>query len=180
MIKEYFHNIVATIQTLSKKQLEKYIVATLVVAGLLLGGIIFFTYSSSSELVSEMKVLEKQANNAASILNQYKKMQKEEDRIQALLEKHKTFNLKIFFEQFCKENGINPEPGWDTSDESINAKFEEISLPATFKGQTTEKLVQILAKIDKKEILYVKELNIKNDGAKKITFDMTIATKRSK
>ena len=186
-LKEKLQSLSSAIQQLSQKELQKYLIMTLGTVTLLLSGIIYYTHSTSTDLALNIKRTEKLANKSIRLMEQYEKLQEEENRLKDLLAKHKDFNVKIYFEQFCKQHGITPEPGWNTSVDIINEKFEEVTLPATFKNQTTEKLVQILEKFDKNELIYVKTLSIRSDKqkkdkaqqvGKKVSFDVTIATKR--
>ena len=176
---EKLQTFTSSLQQLSKKELEKYIIITLSATITVFGAIIYYSYNTSSEIAKQIKRTNLLANKSFKLLQQYDKLQSEENRLQTLLGKHKNFNIKIYFEQFCKKHSITPEPGWNTTVDIINERFEEITLPATFKGQTTEKLVNILEKLDKKELIYIKSLGIRPDKeAKKISFDITLATKR--
>lgn len=183
-VNEKLQSLSETIQQLSQKELQKYLIIVLAIAVTLISSIIYYTYSTSSQLAHDIKKTGRLARKSIRLMSQYEKLQEEENRLKDLLAKHKDFNVKIYFEQFCKQHGITPEPGWNTSIDIINEKFEEVTLPATFKDQDTQKLVQILEKFDKNELIYVKSLSIrpekykKNKAAKKISFDITLATKR--
>jgi len=107
-------------------------------------------------------------------------MTKEEQRLKDILDKNKDFTMPGFFEQFCREQNIVPEQGWNPLSEPVNDKFDEIILKATFKGLSTEKLVKIIEALDKKEIVYIKQLEIHNEGENKINVDLTLATKKYK
>ncbi len=180
-INEKLQNISEQIQRLPKKDLEKYIIIILATTSVVLGGIIYYIYNTSMHLTDQIKRTSTLASKSVNILKKYEALQEEENRLQDLLAKHKDFNVKIYFEQFCKEQNITPEPGWNTTVDTINEKFEEVTLPASFKGQTTEKLVTILEKLNKNELLYIKYLAVRAEkNTKKITFDITLATKRIK
>jgi hypothetical protein len=179
-IKETMENITVKIHGLSKKEFEKYLMLSLGAMAFLTGGMIYYIYQRSSSLVTEIRQIEKLAKKSVKISAEYEKIKEEEERLQAVLEKNKDFNMKIYFEQFCKEQSLTPESGWDTSYESINEKFDEVSISASFKKQTTEKLISVFQEIDKKEIVYVKNLRIRKEKDKTIRFDFTISTKKSK
>lgn len=178
-IAENFQSLALHIQKLSKKDLDRYIIATVAGAGILILSIIYYTYTTSSELITRIEQVKALAQKASALAQKYEKIQEEEIRLQTLLEKYKDFNIKIYFEQFCKAQGLVPDPTWDTSVETVKEKFEEVTLPATFKGQTTQKLVKILEALEKNEIIYIKMLDIKTEkSSKTISFDITLATKR--
>lgn len=179
---EALNKIASFIQNLDSKQSQKLIASIL--GGITLG-ICIVTYviqQNKTELIEKIKQLNTLAEKAARVIADNKRMTDEEFRLKDILDKNKDFTIKGFFEQFCRDMGIAPEAGWDTRTETINEKFDEISLPAVFKNQTTEVLVKILDTLDKKEIVYLKELTIKRDKdiQGKISFDITIAAKRYK
>ena len=178
-IAEQIQSLALHIQKLSKKDLDRYVIATVAGVGILLMAMIYYIYTTSSELVTRIEQVKSLGQKSSVLTQKYEKIQEEEIRLQALLEKYKDFNIKIYFEQFCKEQGLVPDPTWDTSVETVKEKFEEVTLPATFKGQTTQKLVKILEALQKNEIIYIKMLDIKTEkNSKTISFDITLATKR--
>ena len=177
---EVFAKIIAFIQQMNKKEFQHYLGITLGIVTLSTALIIYSVYSKSDDLLEKMKRINVLAVKTSTILGTYEKMKEEEERYQNSIEKNKDFTLNGYFEQFCREQNLTPEPGWVSGTESINEQFEEISLPATFKGLTTEKLVNLLDILDKKELIYVKDLKIKNTGSKQISCEITIATNKYK
>ena len=177
-----FTNFAIYLQNLNKKDFEKYLVIFLVSITILFGSITYYIYTKSSEKVTQIKSLKELTNKITKIISDNEKMQQEEQRLQQLLEQNKDFSMKIFFEQFCREQNITPESGWEAIPLPIEGseKFDEIVLSTTFKGINTQTLTKILDALDKKEIAYIKELTIKNEDNKKITVDITLATKKYK
>ena len=173
-------NLAAYIQTLNKKDFKRYLTLFLGVTTIIITMIVYHTYSKSSFLVSEIKKLEILVSKSAKIIAQNEKLEQKEQQLQQLLEQNREFSMKTFFEQFCSQQEITPDAGWETIALPVegNEKFNEVSLSASFKNQTTQNLVKILDTLDKKEIIYLKELSIKNTEDKKIAFDITIATKK--
>jgi len=106
----------------------------------------------------------------------------EEERIKALLDDNKGFSIKTFFETLTLDQKLKPELGWDTEVRSIegNDTFDEIILTATFKKQTTQSLVSLLNVLERSEIVYIKELDIKKEEKKTISFEIILATKKRK
>ena len=178
-ITEQINNLALHIQKLSKKDLDHYIIGAVASVGIILLAMVYYIHTTSSELVARIEQVKALAQKSSVLVQKYEKIQEEEIRLESLLEKYKDFNIKIYFEQFCKEQGLMPDPNWDTSVEIVKEKFEEVTLAATFKGQTTQKLVKILEALEKNEIIYIKMLNIKTEkNSKTISFDITLATKR--
>ena len=173
------------LQSLSKKQIQQYFLAFFAGTLFVTLGSIYYIHSKSIDLLNEIKRLDVLANKSISILEDNQRMDSEEQRIQSLLDQNKDFNINSYFESFCQAQNL-PSQGWgDSKTEEINDKFDEISLRATFKNQTTEKLVKILDELYKNDIIYIKNLSIKQESdkqspEKKISFDITIATKAMK
>lgn len=166
--------------SLDKKQVQRYFLIFFLISAVSLFGLVYFIYSRSTVLVDDIRRLESFANKATKILEEDQKMEDESLRIQGMIDKEKDFNIRSYFESFCQSQGL-PIQGWgDTRTREINDKFDEIYLTASFKGEKTEKLVKILEEFYKKEIIYVKNLRIKQEPDKKISFEITIATKAIK
>ncbi len=174
-----FDQAITYITSLTDKDFQKQLIALLSIVSIVVCGIVFFVYRKSSTKISHIKQIHKLAQKAAVVLSNNARIEKEEKRIEKILIENKDFNIKSYFEQFCREHDITPEPGWDTTTNPIetNEKFDEVLLPATFKNQTTKTLAPLLEDLDKKEIVYIKELTIKKEEDT-ITFDLTIATKK--
>lgn len=175
-------NIANYIQKINKKEFEKLLLIILLITSVSSLGAIYYIYNSSSSLVLKIKEITKLANKTTSILNENKKMDYEQDRLTKILEVNKNFSIKTFFEQFCQQQGIPPESNWDTITVPVegNEKLDEIILTANFKNQTTSNLTRMLENLDKNEMVYIKELIINHESNKKISFKITIATKRLK
>lgn len=165
------------IQNLNKKQLEQHIIAVLAGIALLAGIFTYFIYIESNSLLKEFKKVEDLSKKSVQILADNARLQRDAQYIQDLFDQSKDFMIKSYFETFCKEEQLTPEPGWTTRTEEPNDRYEETSLTAIFKGQTMEKLVKILSILEKKEIIYFKNITIKNESSKKISFELTLATK---
>lgn len=179
-IKTTLSGFVELIHSLDKKQFDKYLL-------MFIGGLvcvatlsIYFVYTSCKTLEADIIRLQATKKKTRRLLADYASIMAEETRLQGVLDQHKNFNLKVYFEQFCKEQGFNAAPGWDVSTNSINAQVDEIALTATFKGLTTESLVKMLQEYDKTEIVYIKNLRIKTEKDKKITCEIALATVKTK
>jgi len=177
---KYFDKIASFTQGLDHKQLQQYMIAFLVAVIGMVGIVMYFFHQKNTTLITEIKKLEKLSKDATQIITNNKKMTAEESRVKKILERKKGFSIKGFFETFAQTQNITPEAGWDTQTRDITGKFGEIILPATFRGYTTEKLVEVLVELDKEEIVYIKELTIRSVEDKKIDFDISIATKQYK
>jgi len=156
-----------------------------VVLGLLalaLAGTTYVLYMQREADIEAINGLNEIIKKNDALMAKSERISAEEERIKALLDEHKGFSIKTFFESLTNEQKLKPEPGWDTEARAIegNDAFDEIVLTAQFKGQTTQALVTLLGVLDNNPIVYVKEVAIKKEGSKTITFDLTIATKKRK
>ncbi len=178
---EFLGNAAEYILSLDSRQFMQHIGVFLGFCLLSGGGAVYYIYTLRSGYIEELKQLHVTTVKSRKIISDYEIVQNEEERVRGLLDDNKTFNMKSYFEQFCKQNNINPEFGWDTDSRSIegNDAFDEIILQAQFNNQTTEKLVSVLNNLDKNEIVYTKELEILREE-KTISFTLTIATRKHK
>lgn len=176
------YNITTFIENLNKKDFDKYLKITIASLIFLAIAFIYFFYNKNEQLIQQIKKTHNLTLKTVDIVKTFEKMQKEEERLEKLLEIDKDFNIKTFFEQFCSQQNITPEANWEATTQEFNGsdKFDEVILPVTFKNETTQKLVTILEELNKKEIVYIKELVIKNENNGKIIFDITLATKKLK
>lgn len=170
----------AYLQGLSRKQFQNVVLIVVGAAFLIVAGVNYFIYQKSLGYLAQIKQLEVLANKAVFILEDNQKMEDEALRIQGMLDQNKEFNIKSYFESFCQQNGLVPVQGFETKLDDSNEKFDEISLSASFKGLTMDKIVKILEEFYKKEIIYIKSIGIKQEQEKTVAFEITIATKSIK
>jgi len=178
----FLDTITQTISRHNTKQHQFFLAAVMGTAVAVLVGIIYFLYTQRATDIETLLSLQEASQKNNVLIMKSDRIKLEEDRIKGLLEENKGFSIKTFFETLTLEQKLTPEPGWDTEIRSIegNDTFDEIVLNATFKNQTTQKLVTLLTVLDNNEIVYIKELEIKKEPKKVITFTLTIATKKRK
>ena len=177
---EALNKIAAYVQSLEPKEFQKYLAIGLAIVIVAASLVIFYIHTKNNELITRIKQLRNLAEKSSRLIQDNREMVKEEQRWKEKLDKEKNFTMQGFFEQFCREQSLTPEPGWNAHTEAVSEKFDEITLPASFKGQTTEGLVAILTALEKKEIVYIKELTVRTESPGKISFDITLATKKYK
>ena len=179
-IKDFFIEKLYFIHSLNKQMYDRYLLITLASIGFFIGSSVYFIYNKCSTLHTEITKLQNSKKKARKLLIDFTDIDAEEIRLRTVLDQHKNFNLKIYFEQFCKEYSFSAVPNWDTTTTAINDQVDEIALSATFKAITTEGLVRMLQGFDKTEIVYIKNLHIKGDKDRKITCEITLATVKTK
>ena len=178
----FFETIAETIAHQSKQRHKVLVTSVLGGVFMVCGALLYFFYTHREADVQTITSLQEQSKKNDALISKSACIQAEADRIQALLESNQGFSIKTFFESLMQEQKLKPEPGWETETHSIegNDTFDEIALPASFKGQTTQTLVNLLGALEHNNIVYIKELEIKKEGAKNISFQLTIATKKRK
>lgn len=177
---EFMIKIATFIQTLSKKQFKDYVSIFLGGTCLLIGIIMFWTYYKSNTLIDEIKTIEKLAKKSIELLTENERIKRIEGGVRSMIDEHKDFTLKSFFETFCKEQGLSPESGWNAQSDESNPNYIETTLPALFKGQTTESIVKTLIALGKNPMIFIKNVTLRPEGGKKISFGITLATKNLK
>jgi hypothetical protein len=169
------------LQSLPRKKFQQYLLMSLGCIAASAGLLIYAIHEKKASLIQYTIDLGKLSAKSAHIIGENRKMTIEEQRIREIIDKNKGFAIKSFFEQFCREKNINPEPGWgDTHVEPINERFDEVILSATFKDLTTKNLIKILSALAPKDIVTIQELRIRTQQDKKITVDITLASKKLK
>ena len=185
MIIKQIEQLTNYLQALSKKEFQQYLIVGLVSIGILATGTTYYIYQKSSDLVTQLRQLNRNANNIARIVARHEKLQDREQNIITMLEKYPAFNINSYFERFYTKHKITPEPNWKPEEGAViigsqeNVKFQEIILQATFKNQTMQKLVELLQDLYKETIVYIKELEVRRENTK-ITIELTLATQQYK
>lgn len=181
-----FNRIITFTQSASKKEFQKYLIGILAGTAILAFGLSYYIYSSSAALKDQLKGLGKTTDSITRLLAKSKQLNIEEEKIKDILDANPNFKINTYFEEFYTKHKLKPEPGWkpDESEKVIEgaqegARYQEVTLQATFKDETMEKLVTILQDIEKEPIVYLKGLEITAEKSK-INFELTLATKQYK
>ncbi len=168
------------LQELSKKEFERYLIIFLALILVLALGIVYYISSRSATYVEQIISLQRLSDKTAYVLAENDQLLQEQQRIQSLFEQEKDFDIKVYFEQFCKQQSITAEAGWNATSSDIGDKFTETVLQVTFKGQSMQKIIEIIDALDKKETTYLKEVTIRSEPNQKITTELRIGTVRPK
>jgi hypothetical protein len=174
---EALDKIVAYIEALDKRQFRFHILGFFAGIVLIAGSILSYIASSKMDLINRLQALNKMAIKGCQIIDTHRRLVKDEQHLKLVLEQKRGFSIQAFFEQICREQSLTAEAGWATRSDHVSDIFDEITLTAHFKNLTTEKLVKFLDTLNKEEIVYLKDLQIKNSSNKTIATSITIATK---
>ncbi len=164
------------ILSLDRQTFNKYLIIALSSIFVVLSAMTYFIYTKSNTFTKQIKDIHRLSKEAKETANDYKKIQIKKNHLLSLLDQEKEFDMKSFFENFYKQQSITPDPKWDTLSSSIigNEQIKEISLPLKLKDFSTQKLIEVLEALNKKEIVYVKELKIQRDKDKTVAIDLTL------
>lgn len=175
-----FIKIMTLIRSLSKKEFERFLAVLLGGILVITLGIVYYIWSASTAYVDQIISLQRLSDKAALVLAENEQLMQEQLRLQSLFDQEKDFNIKAYFEQFYKQFNIVPEAGWDAKSTDIGDKFTETMLQATFKGQTMQKVTQIIEALDKKDTIYLKEVTIRSEPNQRVAVELKIGTVRPK
>lgn len=177
-----FKNISEFIHKLDRETFRKYLILFLGAITLLAGSMVYYINNKSNSLIEEIKNIQKASFETNQIIKKYQAVQFQKKTTKNLLDKEQGFEIKSFLESFYKEHKLKPESNWIALATPLpdNNQLEEVTLQASFKKQTTEKLVKILQSLEEKEIVHIKNLKITKESTKTISFDLTVATFRYK
>lgn len=174
--------IITHINSLNKQDWQKQLVATIVALLFFFSGVIYFIYQKSDTQIAQIRELYKLKTKSVDLLDQYQQIAQEENRITTLLEKHKDFTIKSYFEKFSKDNGLTPEPGWGDSYEITpiagSDKFEEERLIPIFKNLNTQSLIALLDKLERDLLLCLTHVSISRENDT-LTATITITAKKN-
>jgi ATP-dependent Lon protease len=178
----FLETIATHIASQNTKQQQIFIAAVLCSIALLIGGSLTYLYMQRASDIETIIQIQEQIKKNELLMAQSERIKAEEERIKELLDENKGFSIKTFFETLMLDQKLKPELGWETEVRSIegNDTFDEIILTAQFKKQTTQSLIALLNVLERNEIVYIKELDIKKEEKKTISFEIILATKKRK
>jgi hypothetical protein len=177
----FLEKLAKQIKITKEKDLRKYLFLIIACIFTITAVITYIIYNKNVELVTKMKSLDRLILKTNRILADNNAIEKKEQSIKKLIQYNKNFDIREYFEQFCKDQKIKiPLEDWDSKIQPVEGsdEFNEVILEAKFKNQTTEKLIHIIQELNKKQIVYIKALELENTGKKTININVTLAAKR--
>lgn len=169
------------LQSLTKRQFLIYILGFLSAIFVIAIATIYFFFSYSHDLEFQIKKTALLSQRSQAIIAEHERLVAEKKKLQELFAKDKEFSdIKVYFEQFYKQQGLTPVKGWDTTAREVSSDYTEVLLNATFKGLSMQKIVTMLDAFQKKEVVYVKGLTIRSEGSKQVSADILLATAQQK
>jgi len=151
------------LQNLSKKNLIQVSLGIASFIILLIIGTILWQNYTTSLLQKNLVKINKLRVESVELINKFQEVRDQQDYVSDLLTKDKDFRIKEFFDTMVKELFLERNVG-NTAEVSesqdLGNGYDEIQLGAQFTSITTKQVCEILEKIEKNKLVYVKELTL--------------------
>lgn len=172
------------IEGLERKDFYKYLIIIMAIIVVLMGLTIYWHYSSMSDLRNQIdSVNVAREKDVRSLLKRMNNVKQQRGRVKGILAKEQNFKIAGYFNDLLVQQGlIDNRIEESTSEVVVNNDNVEIALRVRFSGMTMKQLCELLDIIEKKERIYVKNLEIIKSVKIPETIDvnMTIATLQPK
>jgi hypothetical protein len=178
---EIINKIQSFIDQLEEKQFYYYAGGFLGILVLMTGGLMYYNYSRSSSLTSELAELnDERETTVRMLLTKSHRVQKEQSEINAMLAESSDFKIGAYFIEVRNKLGLTPSLE-ATSQADREDDYRESSLKARFDAITMKQLLELLQQLEQNERIYTKDLEIKKSKSPRaIDVELTIATLQPK
>jgi cell division protein FtsX len=145
---------------------------------LLLVGIFYYYYSATENLLGKIRSINVKRQDTQLILKKLKKVKKQSQEVNELLEKEPNFKIKNFFDTAIQQHKLQNKlkKSADISSETLHKKYTERKLTAQLKQISTQQLCEFLQTIEQNPRVYTKELIITKTRGAALDVMLTIAT----
>lgn len=179
-----FSDLINYINQLDTKTLFKYIGIYLAGVVILLLGVSYLYYSKLKKHTKILETTQSQALETKNIINNFLKVQEQQEDIQKILDQDKTFRILPIYENVIQSLGLSRNSSPDLQSTvnrnlSIQNKTERV-LKAQLTNVNTKNLVQLLSKLAEIKQIYPKDLIIKKSNeSQNVNIEITLATLES-
>jgi exonuclease III len=167
------------IQGLNKQQFQRYLLALFAGIFLISSFIVYRYYSNISTLKKKIVYINNKRKEIKELLERYEIVQRQQEDVDALLEKEQNFKIGGYFNTVMNQVNITKNKTRDpeTSSEVLDNGYTEIKLYASFSDLNMQKLTELLDTLEQKERIYTKDLEIyKPNQGPTINVNLLIAT----
>lgn len=139
-----------------------------------LGGILYYYYSSINSITEETETLNTERKRARKVLTQAVRVQKQRAEVNALIEEEPNFKIKRYLQDVITQIGIanNMTIGNDVTTDRDD--FRETIVSYQFTGINMRQLTELLDDIEQNQRLFTKELEITKSKKIPNTIDVSI------
>ena len=146
-------------------------------------GILYYYYSTASALQKSIKSTNTKREDVQKVLKRLSFVRAQKEEVNALLSEEKGFLITRFFSDCLDSLGLKDKlkGGKDpefSEDDVYNKKYKESRVVAQLTSITIEPLCKLLALIEEKKRVYVKDLAIKKTRNATLDITLTLATLR--
>lgn len=146
--------------SLEERTFYYYVGGFLVLMFLFSCGIVYYVYSSTSDLMNDIEAInEERSSVVRGLLEKGKRIKAKQKEINKMLAEDPTFKIGGEFNELCKKNSITPIR-LKTSQTDLDDSYQESMVTAEFDGISMKQLLEFLQVIEKIERMYVKQLDI--------------------
>jgi len=173
-------NIKDSIDRLDQQNFRNYVVIFFVVLFALLGLLYYRYYRTMHELQKKVNLNnEIREERLQPILERYEQVKQQKADVDKLLAQDADFKIAGYFNDVIKQLGLSQnlaQPA-ETTKEELENEYTEIKLYANFTNLTMKNIVELLDKLEKKERIYTKEIEIyQPTQSKQLNLNIQIAT----
>ena len=171
--------IIFFIINLNEKEKKQYISLTLAIVFIILSIGTYTYYSKSSMIKKQTSKVNSVRQEAKVLLEKNNIVKKQKATVDTILAKEKNFKIKRCFDDIVKNLDLahlmTKEP--EIIETDLKEGYTEIILTAHIARSNTKQLTELLSKIEQKNRIYIKKLDItKNKNNNSISFIIVIAT----
>lgn len=149
------------INNLDQRQFYLYISGILGTIVLLLAFILYWHYSSMSELNLRIESINEYRQEAEEILAKYQQVKKQQKDVNAMLAEDPNFKIAGFFDALLAKLGLsNKKDIATTSSIDRENNYRESILSVKFTGINMKELCELLNELEQTKRIFTKELDI--------------------
>ena len=167
------------IERLNATQFRNYVLMVGIIF-LFISGFFWYRYYSAirfeNRRIARINQLREEVRD---LLERYELVKKQQEAVDIILEKDRTFKIAGFFDSLIQELGlkkfVSREP--DTTTEELDNGYTEVKLYAGFSKLDMKKVADFLDALEKNDRIHTKELELyKPDSNKTVNMNIIIAT----
>ena len=159
---------------LNKFQLQAVLI--LFVIALALGSVTLYLRSNGLDNIKKMN---RQRAEISTLLGRWESIKTQQKKVEEALGNAKNFKLGHYVNTLAKEQNLNATNSAISSQPLLSLGYEELAITTTVENSTTEDLVELLQKIEKNGLVYIKKVEITPKN-KRISYSLTLATLQPK
>lgn len=174
----FSERIVRFMRQLDTRELYRLISVALGIIILLTIFVMYRYYAAAADERRRMQQLNKQIERAQKILDEYKRVRTQKNKVDGLIARDSSFKIQPFFMQSLQAAGIAPQMSKEASitRHDLVDGYLEIRLEVVLNGLTMQQLVTLLQKLEENERVYIRTLRIVSTAMNTLDVVLSMAT----